>query len=85
MLVKLIIKIVEMFEYETKNKCNFINTRRHLVLEKENSLFKPAQPAWLLIGWGGGLWNSPTAFLQRGKTPLTSVLDLTLNNLSPVG
>ena len=25
--------------------------------------------------------NTPTASLQRGKTPLTSVLDMTLNNL----
>ena len=27
------------------------------------------------------LWNTPTAPLQRGMTPLTSVLDMTLNNL----
>ena len=25
--------------------------------------------------------KTPTAFLQRGKTPLTSDLDMTLNNL----
>ena len=28
-----------------------------------------------------GLKNTPTASLQRGKTPPTSVLDMTLNNL----
>ena len=28
-----------------------------------------------------GLYNTPTATLQRGKTPPTSVLGMTLNNL----
>ena len=28
-----------------------------------------------------GVENTPTASLQRGKTPLTSVLDMRLNNL----
>ena len=32
-------------------------------------------PSWL------GLENTPTASLQRGKAPPTSVLDMTLNNL----
>ena len=33
------------------------------------------QPSWL------GLQNTLTASLQRGKHPLMSVLDMTLNNL----
>ena len=35
------------------------------------------------IGWLGwlGPQNTPTASLQRSKTPPTSVLDMTLNNL----
>ncbi len=28
-----------------------------------------------------GLRNTPTTFLQKDKTPPTSVLDMTLNNL----
>ena len=32
-----------------------------------------------------GLENTPTASLQRDKTPPTCALDLTLNNLCPVG
>ena len=31
-------------------------------------------PSWL------GLWNTPTSFLQRFKTPKTIVVDVTLNN-----
>ena len=44
---------------------------------KENSEFKPVElwPSRL------GLLNTPTASLQRSKTPTTGVLDMTLNNL----
>ena len=37
-------------------------------------------PTWPLPSWLG-LQNRTTASLKRGKTPQTSVLDMTLNNL----
>ncbi len=42
-------------------------------VDKFTCLFGP-------IGQGGGLQNTPTASVQRGKTPSRSVLDMTLNN-----
>ena len=50
------------------------NQKRLLVLSDS------VEALWVCLAQSAELQNTPTASLQRGKTPPMSVLDMTLNN-----